>query len=519
MEDSDRRHDGLTRREVLAGLGALGLLAALPKQAHALALDQEARVAKGIIFLVGDGMPLGVIRAMHETATRVFGEPGTAFYSLMRHDRTRSAYMGTASLSSIVTDSAPASAAWSTGAKTANGMLAVLPDGTRLTTIMELAKAAGFATGLVTTTRVTHATPAAWISHNPDRDQENDIALDYLAFRPDVLLGGGSRHFDPTRRPDRRDLFAEFASAGYDVVRNREQLRALPVSDRKIFGTFTSTHVDYYVDRINDPALGAAQPTLPEMTAVALNRLSRNRRGFVLQVEAGRIDHASHANDAWGAIMDCYELDLTLRVIRDYLAANPNVLLIVTSDHGNAGWGVNGTGPDYNEATAAITKLASIKSSLERMSPKLRGKTPAEIKAIVAAHTGFNDLTDAEARMVYDSLQPGFKHYPGDFSYLAETVLAKILAHNDPTLGIRRGNVGFTSNNHTAEDQILLVHGTSVERLAIKPWMDNTEVYGLMTKFLGLAHRNPRMTSAQAARHIKPLTRDLWAKRMELHTR
>jgi alkaline phosphatase len=457
---------------------------------------------------------------MHEVATRVFGERTTAFYELMKDPKTTASYMGTASLSSIVTDSAPASVAWATGSKTVNGSLSVLPDGTKLTTIMELAKAKGLANGLVTTTRVTHATPAAWVSHSPDRDAENDIALDYLSLQPDVVLGGGSRFFDPARRPDRRDLLAELAAAGYEVVRSRNALRSLSVSDKKIFGTFNSSHISYYVDRVNVPALGDQQPTLAEMTAVALNRLSRNPRGFVLQVEAGRIDHANHSNDAWGALMDTYEMDLTLRVIREYMAANPNTLLVVTSDHGNAGWGINGTGTQYNDATQALLKLARITRSFETLIPMLRGKSVAEIKTIVATYTGFNDLTDTEAQMIFDAMLPGHRAYPGDFPYSPDTELGRLLAHNDERVGIRRGNVGFTSNNHTGEDQILLLHGNTAHTMGIGAYCDNTDLFGVMCRFLNIkAKRNPRMSAERAARFVRRMNEAAWNRSVGLHVR
>lgn len=511
---------GITRRELIKGLGAAAMLSMVPASAGALELDMDAAAGKprGVIFMVGDGMPVACVRAMHEVATRVFGEQGTAFYELMRDRKTIASYMGTASLTSIVTDSAPASVAWATGSKTANGMLATLPDGTRLTTILELAKAAGLGTGLVTTTRVTHATPAAWVSHNRDRDAENEIALDHLAFKPDVLLGGGSRHFDPARRPDRRDLFAEFAAAGYDVVRTRSELRSLAVSDRPIFGIFNASHLSYYVDRVNVPALGNQQPTLAEMTTVALNRLSRNPRGFVLQVEAGRIDHANHSNDAWGALMDTYEMELTLRVVREYLKSNPNVLLVITSDHGNAGYGINGTGPGYDDATAALLTLTRVTASFERLIPMLRGKTVSQIKELLAQHTGFADITDAEAQMVLDAMQPGHRAYPGDFPYSPDTELGRILAHNDDRVGIRRGNVGFTSNNHTAEDQLLLLHGNTVQTLGVGAWCDNTELFGVMLRHLNLrSFNNPKMSAARAAALVEPVSAVAWKRSMELH--
>ncbi len=511
---------GISRRDFVSGLGATAALAMIPSIANAVPLDSGvANGGRSVIFLVGDGMPTGVVRAMHETATRVFGEESTAIYDLMADRKTIASYMGTSSLSSIVTDSAPASAAWATGVKTVNGSLSSLPDGTKLTTILELARARQLATGLVTTTRVTHATPAAWVSHSMNRDLENDIALDYVGFKPDVLLGGGTRFFSKTNRPDGRDLFAEFASGGYDVVRSRTELKNLGVSDRGIFGTFNNSHMSYYVDRLNVPALGNQEPTLAEMTSVALNRLSRNKRGFVLQVEAGRIDHANHANDAWSAIMDTYELDLTLRLVREYIRMNPNTLLIMTSDHGCGGFHTNGTGPGYDHATAALAKLAPVIASFERLTPMLRGKSHAEIRTIFASQTLFNDLTDAEVDLIYNSLQPGAKAYPGDFGDAPSTALGQVLAHSDYSAGIRRGNVGFTSNNHNGEDQLLLVHGNGAERLGVNAYVDNTDLFRVMCDWLGLRHSNPRMSSAAAAKLVKPMSQKAWARHMELHVR
>lgn len=199
---------GISRRNVLklAGVGALSLM--LPSNVLGKdSLEFSQSKGRGLIFVVGDGMPLGVIRAMHEISTRVWGNSKTNIYTIMEDTRSILGYVGTKSLSSVVTDSAPASVTWATGSKTANRMLSSLPDGRQLKTIMEILKERGFACGLVTTTRVTHATPAAWISHQMHRDAEDDIAIDYLKFKPDVLLGGGSRHFDPLKRKDGKDLF------------------------------------------------------------------------------------------------------------------------------------------------------------------------------------------------------------------------------------------------------------------------------------------------------------------------
>lgn len=516
---------GISRRDLIKLLGAGALCAMLPNRGEAALFPAfEPGKGKGLIFVVGDGMPLGVTRAMHEIRTGVFGRKDSSLYARLRDPRSSVGYMATASLSSIVTDSAPASVAWATGVKTTNRLLAALPDGQPLTTILELLKGEGYGCGLVTTTRVTHATPAAWVSHQQHRDLEDAIALDMLAFRPDVLLGGGSVHFDAAKRPDRRDLFAEFARAGFDVVRNRNALLAAEPDGRPLMGAFSSSHLAYAVDRLNNGELGAAQPTLPEMTASALQRLSRNHRGFILQVEAGRIDHASHSNDAWGAIMDTMELDDTLAVIDTYLAANPSTLVIVTSDHGNSGWGINGTGPDYNDATAALRSYRAAKASFEVITRKMKGKGAAEIGEIVREYTGFA-IGQEESRMIADAMAPGFAPYPGDFVYQPDATLAKILSHSaygkgnkgQPSAVIRRGNVGFTSCNHTAEDQLLLAYGHKAREFGMDRLVDNTYLFEVMCKYFGVSHRNPSMTSAQARSFLKTASADEWRRHLRLH--
>ena len=515
--------DGISRRNILKFIGAGTLYSMLPSKVF----GNEFSVSKGrgLIFVVGDGMPLGVIRAMHEVRRRFYGDAGTNFYSRMGDGSSSLGYMGTASLSSIVTDSAPASVAWATGSKTSNRLLATLPDGRPLKTIIEILKDEGYAMGLVTTTRITHATPAAWVSHQMHRDLEDAIALDYLKFRPDVLLGGGSIHFDPVKRKDGRDLFKEFAKAGYDVVTLRADLLSsgIPVSKKPLIGLFNSSHISYFLDRANNAELGRKQPNLPEMTASALQRLSANPKGFILQVEAGRIDHASHSNDAWAAINDTYELDIIMGVIEDYLRTNPDTLVIVTSDHGNSVCGVNGTGPDYNDSTAALGKYKAVKASFEVIIKEMKGKTTREIKDIFEHYTSYG-ISDNEASMIYEAMQPGYSPYPGDFIYQPDAAMGKILSHslysgNGEKTGpvIRRGNVGFTSTNHTAEDQIVLSYGKRAKDLGLDKYIDNTYLFEAMCKYFGIKYRNSVMTEAEARPLIKTASAMEWERHMRLH--
>lgn len=506
--DNGSSNSGLNRRDMLRLLGAGAVAAMLPgmlpeARGDAGKSDASFERAKGpgVIFVVGDGMPTGVVRAMHEIRTGVFGRKDSNLYARLRDPKSSIGYMATASLSSIVTDSAPASASWSTGVHTVNHTLAALPDGRPLKTIFELVKPRGVACGLVTTTRVTHATPAAWVSHQLDRDKEDDIASEMLAFKPDVLLGGGRKHFDAKHRKDGRDLLAAFAAAGYDVTNDRAALLSAQASAKPLLGLFSGSHIPYYVDRLNDSNL-SAQPSLPEMTTAALRRLSKNPGGFLLQVEAGRIDHASHSNDAWSAIMDTVELDDTLGVIDAYLRANPRTLVILTSDHGNSGWGVNGTGPEYNDATKALRSYRAGKSSFEAAIKRMKGKSVGDIQTILAEMSGF-PIAPADAEMVAQAMQPGYRSFPGDFVYQPDATIGRIMAdsqypdkHGAPT--VRRGNVGFTSCNHTAEDQLLLVYGHKAKEQGLDRLVENTDLYGVMCRAFGVHHVNPTMTLAQA---------------------
>jgi len=484
--------------------------------------------AKGVIFVVGDGWPLGVMKMYEEFLKRKFRERSTLFDLMEKYGA--SVYLqNTSSLSSVVTDSAPAGVAWATGSKTVNRMLASLPDGRPLKTILELAKEMGMSIGCVTTTRITHATPAGWYSHNMNRDDEDNIALDILRLRLDVAMGGGQRHFDPTMRRDGRNLYQEFINAGYDVVRTRDELRRLAVSDKPILGVFSNSHLSYFVDRVNDSRLGNVQPTLAEMTMVALMKLARNPRGFVLQVEAGRIDHACHSNDAYTAMMDCWEMDQALGVIFDFMRRNPDVLLIICSDHGNSGFGINGTGPEYNDATEALLKYENT-ASFEYMISRMRGKSAKEIKDIFEYYTKC-PITDEEAQAIYDGLNTPREYLENDFWYEPDATMGFILRKSiyranvkiekieKPPL-LRRGNVGFTSTNHTAEDQIVVMYGGRGRYFKLtgtKTKLDNTDLFYVMTRYFGIKYENPKMTEEEAKRYITALTPEEWRRHLELH--
>ncbi|PTT44502.1 alkaline phosphatase [Aeromonas sp. HMWF016] len=339
-------------------LVSTALLAALGGTAQAQAAD-----AKNVILFIGDGMGPTVL-----TATRLYkvGEEG----NLEMMKLARSARIKTFSNDAQTTDSAPSMAAYTTGVKMNNEVIAMSSDtravapgkdvngnkgvnncasdnGKPVPTILELAKAAGKSVGAVTTTELTHATPAATYSHICHRDAAYAIAAQAvpggagfnqaLGNGVDVLMGGGANHWTPYNstsnkggRADGRDLTAELTARGYRYVTTRTDLAK--VDSGKLIGLFSAkSHLDYELDRV---AKGVAntQPSLSEMTAKAIDLLSQNSQGYFLMVEGGRIDHALHGTNAKRSLTDAVALDDAVKTALGKVDLK-DTLIVVTADH------------------------------------------------------------------------------------------------------------------------------------------------------------------------------------------
>jgi alkaline phosphatase len=319
--------------------------------------------AKNVIFFLGDGMGPTTV-----TATRIYkyGEAGKLHMEAL----TRTARVRTNSHDAQTTDSAPSMSAYMTGVKANNEVLSMTPEtsaydpagkaylsgtdstcpatgnGTPVTTVLELAKARGKAVGAVTTTRITHATPAATFSHLCHRDGENDIAAQVvpgsgkfntaLGTGVDVLLGGGRKFFLPTtatpagKRTDGKDLTAALTTAGYTYVATGTALRAVnTTSTTKLAGLFNADHLNYELDRAKN---AIDEPSLAEMTEVAIKILQKNTTGYFLMVEGGRIDHALHGTNAKRALEDTVAFDDAIQRALS-LVDLKETLIVVTADH------------------------------------------------------------------------------------------------------------------------------------------------------------------------------------------
>ncbi len=294
---------------------------------------------RNVILMIGDGMG-----AEHLKAAGLFanGSAGSLFMETLPRQAmvaTCPAYTvsaGDETKPAKITDSAAAATAMATGRKVFNGVLSVaLPgDGAPLKTVLELAAAAGKRTGLVTTSYLTDATPAAFAAHVKDRDMHPEIAVDFLkSSRPNVILGGASKKKkEPLTQEDGR-------AAGYRVVSDREGLRAaVKEGGEHLLGLFGPGPMCYEYDFVTKTRKDYDQlPHLSEMATAALDLLGREPKGFFLMVEGACIDKASHKNQLERSVYETLEFDKAVQKAAQWAANRTDTLLIVTADHETGG--------------------------------------------------------------------------------------------------------------------------------------------------------------------------------------
>ncbi len=302
---------------------------------------QAGQAPRNVILMIGDGMGFAQI-----AMARLSLDSGKA---LRMDSMNRVGMAKTQSANALVTDSAAAGTALATGFKTNNGMISVLPDGAPVETILEAAQKLGKAAGLVTTTTITHATPASFGSHVASRGSEADIAPQYIEKKIDVLLGGGREFFiakpvPGSRRTDDRDPLTEARKAGYAIVETREALAES--TSTKLLGLFEMDALT-----TNSP-----EPSLSQMTTKAIEVLSKDPQGFFLMVEGGQIDWQCHGNNARGAIKQTIDFDDAIGEALKFAAAREDTLVIVTADHETGGLTI--LSPALGDGTAFNTSCA-----------------------------------------------------------------------------------------------------------------------------------------------------------------
>ena len=363
--------------------------------------DAAGNKIKNIIFMIGDGMGIA-----HRTAARIMANgvsQGKALAPLAMDTFPITGILQTSSLNSIVTDSAPGASCYSTGNKQNNNQEGVFPDDTtdpfdnpRMEYLGEyLARTQGKSLGIVATSDVFDATPAAWAIHTANRGAGTGICdqfLDEATTKANltVLLGGGRKWFLPSTTPGSaranasdyilpaelatgwgvpagtldptRDLIGGFQSVGFTYAANATQLRTSAAGATKLLGLFALSNMNVALDKI-DGRRGSGsvvndygfpdQPMLDEMTDAALTVLNKNPKGFVVMIEAASIDKQAHGMDSERWILDTLEFDRAVARARAFAAVNPDTLVIVTADHECAGVNIIGASTVTNTSLAA----------------------------------------------------------------------------------------------------------------------------------------------------------------------
>lgn len=428
--------------------------------------ENAGKKAKNIIIVVSDGMSIGTLNMTDLYLHRKTGK-GTNWLQLYKDNRITRGLMDMASLNSMVTDSAAASSSWGGGYRVENGSLNIGPDGKEYTPILQKFKKAGKKTGCVTTVPITHATPAGFCVATKSRDNQDIIAELYLKHEYDVMMGGGLNFFSLTHRADRRDLLKDFSGKGYSVLLSRNEMLSAP-KDKRLLGVFNLNGLPYSKDRESSNELSDTIPTLAEMTRSAIKQMKSHPNGFVLQVEAGRVDWAAHGNDIAGLIYDQVAHDEALKVVMDFAEQDKETLVIITTDHGNANPGII-YGSSANANFDTIQKYKQTNDWVLNGFSKDSSISQVKERIDYACNIGVSDDEASQILGYYKDLtvESGGLYNPRKlpFKYLAEIQKS-------------RNSVGWISMDHSADYTELAMYGPGSELL--KPFIKNTDLHILM---------------------------------------
>ncbi len=423
---------------------------------------------------------------------------GKADGRLAMDDLDHMAFIGTSSTHSIATDSANTASAYMTGHKSRVNALGVYADRTpdslddpRVETIAEaLRRTTNKAIGIVSNSELQDATPAAVVAHTRRRGDKAEITGMFHEVLPEVMLGGGSAYFlnaevPGSKRKDDKDYIQLFRDAGYAIATTREELAAGTNAGR-LLGLFHTGNMDTWLDR-NQLRKGTVdkfpdQPGLVEMTAAALDQLSRNEDGFFLMVEAASVDKMSHPMDWERAVLDTIELDHTVALARDFAARNPDTLVVLTGDHTH-GLSLIGTidtekpGDDMREKLAVYDDAGFpdyVDADGDGYPDSLEVKRPLAIFS-----SNFPDYYETWGAKLDGPFVPAIQD--GDGRYVANEAYKDV-----PGAVLRTGNLPRDNDTavHAVDDVVLQASGPGAE--AFKGYMEQSDVYKVLADVLAL---------------------------------
>lgn len=365
-----------------------------------------------------------------------------------------------------LTDSAPGGTAISTGSKSQDKFIGYSWDNHPQATILELAESLGKSTGLVATTHIQHATPAAFAAHTTDREDFYTIASQILEADVDVVLGGGTKFMLPENRPDGRDLISEVKQAGFDYLTTKDELNNF--NGEKVYGIFADTFMEYDIDR---ELLNPTQPTLEEMTSKAIETLSKNKDGFFLMIEGSKVDWGAHNNDPASVISEFLAFDKAVAKALSFAQERDDTILIILEDHGTGGVSIGSSQSDKNYSSYPLSDivcpLSNAKITANGVLELLAdGKDSKEVLSLY----GINDPTAEELEYI-TNLQPDLGVSTSESRHTLGHMLSK------------RCNIGWTTGGHTGEDIPLYSYLPGNKR--ITGLLENTDIVKIITDAWG----------------------------------
>ncbi|GJJ76328.1 alkaline phosphatase [Entomortierella parvispora] len=501
LKQEERSQIRRDRRRMCLCLGLAAVLASAAAITTTYLITRGSPLAAGrsrnVIMMVSDGF--GPASQTYGRSFWHFKTNDTEGVSLSSLDKILVGASRTRSSDSLVTDSAAGATAFSCAKKSYNAAIAVDPNGIPCGTVLEAAKQLNMLTGLVVTSRVTHATPAAFSAHVVHRDMEADIAVQQMGDYPlgrqvDLMLGGGRCFFLPNTtegscRPDGRDLIKESSDYEWKHVLDYPQYQELLKQNKQILplpamGLFHPSHMNFEIDRKKDK-----EPSLSEMTDVALRslkaRATDENQGFFLMIEGSRIDMGAHNNDPVAHVHEILEYHKTIQKVREFVADNPDTVMISTSDHETGGFTLGlqpdpNTYPDYlwrpEVIDRATTSTEILTADLITYHAQNRGLSATQKfvrKEILGQGLGISDATEEEISFLSNP------------DAIANDIL-RFLGHAIS----RRANLGWTTMGHTGVDVNLYAEtAKEVDRSVLDGLRgnhENTEIGEFISWYLGL---------------------------------
>jgi len=426
--------------------------------------DSEARI-KNIIILVPDGCSQSV-----QTLAQWYSG------KTLQVDEMMAGTISTYSADSVITDSSSAATAFSTGYKTTNGFVGIGPAEDSvlskletppeelqycpLATVLEGSKLEGKATGLVVTSRVTHATPAAFASHVDNRDNETEIMEQMVYEDINLVFGGGSSYLIPVdeggKRTDGENLTQVLLDRDYQLIDTKGEMSNL--TSGRTWGLFASSHM---ASDINRPFTSPDQPSLAEMTGKAIELLSQDKDGFFLMVEGSQIDGGTHANDPIYAVTEFLAFDEAVKVAVDFAEKDGHTLVLAFPDHNTGGMTIGSySDSEYDSTTVeeVIEPLKGMRLNSLGVTAKIgKDLSPENIKTQLKTWWGI-DATDEDITEILEL-------YNNGNGLSLDYAISEVISRNHTV-------IGWTSHGHCGDNVPLWAYGPDHP----SGYLDNTEI-------------------------------------------